>query len=391
MITSAIESLRSEMNKRLPAMLEDIEALVSIESPTGDKATVDRAQDFLSEKLHWAGAEVERIPQSQVGDHLRAVWHGQGDKNRDPLLAIGHVDTVWAVGELSKRPVRVEEGFIFGPGVFDMKAGLMITIHAMKTLLDLGLRLKRDLVFIINSDEEVGSLTSRAMIEEQASRSHSVMVLEPAFDTDRVTLARKGVGRFFVHVKGKAAHAGRDPQNGVSAIEEMAHQILYLQSLSAPEQGTTLNVGVVHGGTLPNVVPAEAHADVDLRVMRTEDADRLVEQIMGLTSHNPRAIVEVKGGITRPPWEPNTVCEALFHRARAVGLLMGINLDKGYSGGGSDGNFTAALGIPTIDGMGPEGFGAHAIDERVRIDSIPKRATLLAGLILDLASNGVKD
>ncbi len=370
-------------------MLHDLTELVSIESPTDDKAGVDRAQDYLSDRLRWAGAEVTRLRQSNVGDCLRAVWRGDAG-GRPPILMIGHVDTVWPLGELARRPMREEDGYFYGPGAFDMKAGLLIGVHAMRALRDLALPLRRDVILIVNSDEEIGSLISRPVIEAEAQKSHAALILEPAFSDNSLTVSRKGIGRFLVRVAGRAAHSGRNPQEGINAIEELARQILALQALSDFEHGVTVNVGVARGGTRPNVVPAEASAEVDLRIASMAQAERLTAQILGLRPIAAGAQVSVSGGVTRPPWDINPLCEALFQRARAIGLALGMPLERRASGGGSDGNYTAALGVPTLDGLGPEGAGAHAIDERVRIASIGPRAGLLAGLLLDLANAGEK-
>jgi glutamate carboxypeptidase len=383
-----LDILAQDLQAREADILRDLTELVNIESPTHDKAGVDHAQDYLAGRLRWAGAEVERHAQTGVGDFLRAVWRGEGVAGRSPILLVGHVDTVWPLGELARRPIRQEDGYFYGPGAFDMKAGLLLAIHAMRALRDRTLPLRRDVVFIINTDEEIGSLSSRAMIQAEAKRSHAALILEPAFNGSGLTVARKGVGRFVVRVAGRAAHSGRNPQDGINAVEEMAHQVLTLQALTDSEQGITVNVGVVQGGTRPNVVPAEASAEVDLRVRDMAQAERLTAQILGLRPHLPGAQVTVTGGLNRPPWDESTVCEALYHRGRAIGLALGMQLEKRASGGGSDGNYTAALGVPTLDGLGPEGAGAHAVDERVRIASVAPRAALLAGLLLDLANNG---
>ena len=388
MMTSALERLAAHLQGNLPALLDDLRALVEMESPTYDKARLDHVQDFVSGRLAWAGAQVERQVQPAAGDHLLARWPAAEGGRPGQLLIIGHVDTVWPVGELARRPLRQEDGFLYGPGAFDMKAGVLMVVYAVQALRELELPLKRDVTFLVNTDEETGSLTSRPLIEAQARRSYAALIAEPAFADGCLTVARKGVGRFVVRVAGKAAHAGRNPQDGANAIEELAYQVLYLQSLNDHAQGITVNVGVAQGGTRPNVVPAEARAEVDLRIVHSDQAAGVVSAIRGLSPRLAGTQIEVEGGLTRPPWELNTACEALFHRARAVGLALGMQLDKRLSGGGSDGNFTAALGVPTVDGLGPEGAGAHASDERVKIDSLAPRMALLAGLILDLANNG---
>jgi len=383
---SILPAIHEAMRERLPAMVDDLRTLVEQESPTDDKGLVDRAQTLLAERLAQAGASVERLPQEQTGDHLRAVWAGTGQ--RQPVLLLGHIDTVWPAGELARRPVRIEDGYLYGPGAFDMKAGLVIAVHAMEVLREFDLPLARDVVLLVNSDEERGSASSRGMIESQARQSSYVLVMEPALGPGMLTVGRKGVGRFRVQVQGRAAHAGREPEKGVSAIAELAQHILYLQSLNDLEKGVTVTVGVVQGGIRPNVVPAEAVAEVDLRVPTRAEEERLVPLLRGLSPYHPQASVVVEGAVTRPAWEADPTCLALFHRARVVGEHLDMHLERGSSGGGSDGNFTAALGIPTLDGLGPEGAGAHALDERVALDSLPLRAALLAGLLLDLSLNG---
>jgi glutamate carboxypeptidase len=386
MMISILPAIHEAMQERLPAMVDDLRTLVEQESPTDDKELVDRAQTLLAGRLAQAGASVERLPQEQAGDHLRAVWAGTGQ--RQPVLLLGHIDTVWPAGELARRPVRIEDGYLYGPGAFDMKAGLVIAVHAMEVLREFDLPLTRDVVLLVNSDEERGSTSSRGMIEAQARQSSYVLVMEPALGPGMLTVGRKGVGRFQVRVQGRAAHAGREPEKGVSAIAELAQHILYLQSLNDLEKGVTVTVGVVQGGIRPNVVPAEAVAEVDLRVPTRSEEERLVPLLRGLSPYHPQANVVVEGAVTRPAWEEDPTCLALFHRARVVGEHLNMHLERGVSGGGSDGNFTAALGIPTLDGLGPEGAGAHALDERVALDSLPLRAALLAGLLLDLSLNG---
>ncbi|MGQ9517343.1 MAG: M20 family metallopeptidase [Anaerolineae bacterium] len=386
MMISILPAIHEAAHQRLPAMLDDLRALVEHESPTDNKGLVDRAQALLAERLAQAGASVERLPQEQVGDHLRAVWAGTGQ--RQPVLLLGHMDTVWPAGELRRRPARVEDGYFYGPGAFDMKAGLVIVIHAMEVLRQFDLPLTRDVVLLVNSDEEWGSVSSRSIIEAEARRSDYVLVMEPALGPGMLTVGRKGVGRFWVRVQGRAAHAGREPEKGVSAIAELAQHILYLQSLNDLERGVTVTVGVVHGGTRPNVVPAEAVAEVDLRVPNRMEEERMASLIRQLTPYHPQAGVTVEGTVTRPAWEADSTCLALFHRARVVGEHLDMHLERGVSGGGSDGNFTAVMGIPTLDGLGPEGAGAHAVDERVAVESLPLRAALLAGLLLDLSING---
>jgi glutamate carboxypeptidase len=368
------------LEERSAEMLELLRRLVEADSPSTDKASVDSAGALLASALEQAGARVDRIPVAEYGDHLRAEL-AIGESGRDPVLVLGHLDTVWECGTLREMPFRVEEGRAFGPGVFDMKGGLVQLVFAFRALHELGIRGVRAVAFI-NSDEEVGSLSSRQLIEDEARRSRAVFVLEPSLPPDgKLKTFRKGVGIFQLSIKGKAAHAGLDPGKGVSAIEELARQILALHQLSDPERGVTVNVGVARGGTRVNVVPAEASAEIDLRVSSLESAARLEERILGLKPFLAGAEVRVSGGIDRPPLERTEAVVRLFEQARRLAEELGFPLGEGPAGGGSDGNLTAALGIPTLDGMGAVGDGAHAPNEHLLIAELPRRAALLARLI----------
>lgn len=370
---------------RQPAMIQMVEQLVRLESPSADRSAVNAVVGFLADAFAALGARVERLPQVAFGDHLRVTW-GQGDRQ---VLLLGHMDTVWPVGELARRPFQISEDLDIGlqkatgPGVFDMKGGLVIGLYAVSALRDLGLMPAHRLVFLFNSDEEVGSPTSRTPIEEEAVRSDAVLVLEPSSE-NVLFLWRKGVGRFELEIQGVASHAGAAHDRGVSAIEELAHQVLRLEAMTDYGRGTTVNVGVVRGGSKSNVRPASAWAEIDLRVMTAGEGERMVQAILGLQPVNPKATLIVSGGLNRPPWEISPQGEALFERARRVGARLGMELWAGGTGGGSDGNFTAALGIPTLDGLGVVGGDAHALTEWIDPASLPRRAALLAELILDL-------
>jgi glutamate carboxypeptidase len=281
-------------------------------------------------------------------------------------------------------PFRVEEGRAHGPGVYDMKASLVLIEFALAALNGLDLRPARPVVVLITSDEEIGSPTARAIIEREASGCAHVLVVEPPLASGALKTARKGVGRFTVEVEGRAAHAGVEPEKGVSAIEELAHQILYLQTLGNREAGTTVNVGVIAGGTTVNVVAARATAEVDVRAWTGDEARRIEQAMQSLHPHLADARVTARGGFNRPPMERTPEGIALYQKVRAIGQSLGLDLAEGSTGGGSDGNFTAALGIPTIDGLGVPGQGAHAANEHILIDSMPERAALLAALLLEL-------
>jgi len=367
------------LQTRQDDMAEMLKQLVEIESPSSERAAVNAVADWLAQAFGELGATAERLPQAAFGDHLRVTW-GEGTRQ---ILLMGHMDTVWPLGEVERRPYRVSGDRATGPGVFDMKGGLVVGLYAVAALRELGLAPAHRLVFLFNSDEEVGSLTSRPFIEQEARRSEVVLILEPSREEALVTW-RKGVGRFDLEIQGVASHSGAAHHQGVSAIEEMAHQILHLEAMTDLDQGTTVNVGVVGGGSRVNVRPATAWAEIDLRVSNSPEGKRMTQAIGQLKPVNPRATLVVSGGITRPPWEPSPAGQALFERARRVGASLGMELWAAGSGGGSDGNFSASLGIPTLDGLGVVGNDAHALSEWVDLSSLPRRAALLVELLMDL-------
>ena len=374
-----MSQLLDYMLARQGAMARTLEQWVMLESPSSDHEAVNALGDLVARAFKGAGATVEHLPQTAFGDHLRISW-GEGDRQ---LLLLGHMDTVWPMGEVQHRPFRVSQEKATGPGAFDMKGGLVIALYAAKALQELGLRPVHRLVFLFNSDEEVGSLTSRPFIEEEARRSEAVLVLEPSRDNALITW-RKGVGRFELEVQGVASHAGAAHERGVSAVQELAHQILRLEAMTDYGRGTTVNVGVVEGGSKVNVRPASAWAAIDLRVLTTAEGQRMTEAILGLQPVNPETTLIISGGMNRPPWEESPVNEALFERARRVGAALGLDLWPAGTGGGSDGNFTAAQGVATLDGLGVLGNDAHALNEWVDLTSLPRRAALLAELMIDL-------
>lgn len=349
------------------------------ESPTTEKAAVDRLGEFVADQLRDLGAQVERIPQEAVGDHWIATW---GDLEASTqILTLCHLDTVWPLGTLARMPIREENGRLYGPGVFDMKGGIAVLLGAMRGLLMLGVRPPHRIRMLFTSDEETGSETSRPLIEEEARRSHLVLCLEPALPDGSLKTFRKGVADFTVVAYGRSAHAGADPQRGINAIEELAYQILRLRGLADIRRGTTVTVGVIRGGTRPNVVPEYAEMVVDVRVATRAEMDRIERAFRALRPVLEGARLEVRGGFNRPPMERNAQMVATFERARAIAAELGMTLTEGGTGGGSDANFTAALGIPTLDGLGAIGNGAHALEEHVRIDSLPQRAALVAALL----------
>ncbi len=364
---------------RQEAMIGLLEELVELESPSSEREAVNAVGAAMFRAFSDLGARVQRVPQPAFGDHLRVEW-GQGERQ---LLLLGHMDTVWPLGEIEHRPFRAAQLKATGPGVFDMKGGLVIGLFAVAALRHLGLAPGHRLTFILNSDEEVGSCTSRPLIEEEARRSDAVLVLEPSREDALVTW-RKGVGRFELEVQGLASHSGAAHERGVSAVQELAHQVLRLEAMTDYHRGTTVNVGVVEGGSKVNVRPASAWAAIDVRVLTADEGRRMTDSIHGLRPVNPEAVLIVSGGMNRPPWESSPASDALFERARRVGVGVGMDLWPAGTGGGSDGNFAAALGVPTLDGLGVVGDDAHALTEWADLGSLPRRAALLAELVLDL-------
>ena len=364
---------------RASEMLAAVEGLVNLESPSGDFAALDTIRDRLAERFSAVGADVERVP-----DGCLLVRFGTNAGNDRPCLILGHFDTVWPIGTLARLPFRVEDGRAYGPGSYDMKAGLVLAEFALKALNDLGLTPARPVVILLTPDEEVGSARSRTTIESAGREASHVLVLEPPLASGALKTARKGVGRFNMTVTGRAAHAGVEPEKGVSAIVEMAHQVLALQALADSALGTTINVGLVQGGTTPNVVPAEATAAIDVRSSTLAEAARIEAAMTKLAPVLPGATVVATGRFNRPPMERTHAIADLFERARVIGRTVGLDLEEGSTGGGSDGNFTAALGVPTLDGLGVPGGGAHADHEHIVIDELPARAALLAALLLSL-------
>lgn len=354
-----------------------LQKMIELESPTDHKKSVDKLGAYLSQYLNDLGADVQTISQPRQGNHVVARW-GNGPGS---ALILCHMDTVWDVGSVAERPVRIADGKLYGPGAYDMKGGIVIGLWAMLALREHGM-LAANTTMVITSDEEIGSPTSRELIETEARRHDVVYVLEPAqAPFGALKTQRKGVGDYVVSTSGWSVHAGGDHEKGINAIEELAHQILAIQSFTDYQVGTTFSTGVVSGGTRSNVVPAEASVHVDLRIAKASEEARVEELMQSLKPHLPGATVTITGGLNRPPLERTPEIQALFARAQALGVTMGIELTEASSGGGSDGNFTAALGVPTLDGMGVVGDGAHSVDEYAELGSLPERAALLAAML----------
>lgn len=377
--SASVEQLLAWCESRREWVVDTTLALARLESPTGDKAAADGCGRELQRRMEALGGTVARLARTEAGDHLRAEF-GAGESQ---VLLLGHFDTVWPVGQLARMPLEFRDGRLFGPGVFDMKAGIAVGLLAVRALLEVSPPAGR-IVTLWTSDEERRSRTSRALIEEEARRSRAAFVLEPGLPGGGVKTARKGCAEFSLVVRGVAAHAGVEPDKGASAVHEMAAQIVDLQRLRDLVPDVSLNVGTVSGGTLPNVVAEEARAVIDARVTSAADMDRVVEFVRNRTSAVPGTRIEVTGGFDRPPLERTAAVARLYEKARAIAGRLGRDLPEGATGGGSDGNFTAAVGTPTLDGLGAVGAGPHALHEHVEVDSLPWRAALLAALVADV-------
>jgi glutamate carboxypeptidase len=371
--------LLDHANSRADEILGTLRRLVELESFSTDKAGTDALSAYIRGRLESTGAVVQSVRQTTVGDHLIADV-GQGESQ---TLILCHMDTVWPQGTIIERPFRVENGLAYGPGILDMKAGIAITLHALEAIRALGFKPWQRVRVLLNSDEEVGSTTSREIIEEEAKKSTHVFCLEPgAGPQGALKTGRKGVGMFQIKVTGRAAHAGNEPEKGISAVEEMAHQILKLHSLTDFSRGTTVNVGVVNGGTVRNQVAPLAEAMVDLRVASMEEAQRVEREILSLEPVLSGAVVEVTGGLNRPPMERTENTAMLLEMVRRHAGPLGIQLTEAQVGGGSDAQFAAVVGTPVLDGLGGVGEGPHAAHEYVNVAELPQRTALLASLLV---------
>lgn len=368
------------LREREDLLLSKIRALVEIESPSDDKAGVDRCVDAVADMASRIGGRVKRHRQRSVGDVLEIRWAGS-QRGVAPVMLLGHLDTVWAMGTLRTMPWRVAEGRAWGPGVLDMKAGVAMALTAAEFLRETG-GLRRGVILLLTSDEEVGSTASRAMVEKLARECGAVFVLEPAQGpAGAYKTARKGVGNYTIRVRGVASHAGVDFTRGHSAVHELAWQVEKIRGFTELERGLTVNAGVIRGGTRTNVVAAEAEAEIDVRIARMKDAARIERKFRGLKARDRGCRLDVDGGINRPPMERSRGTVALFRRAATLARAMGFELSEAATGGGSDGNFTAALGVPTLDGMGAVGEGAHASNESVVVEHLIPRTALLAEMM----------
>jgi len=358
-------------------MISLLREWVEMESPTSHKVSVDKFGTNVAAKLEDIGMSIEWKQVTDRGNHLIARWgsrHGH-------LLLIGHLDTVWELGTLQRFPCEIDDEIGRGPGIFDMKAGLLIALYALSLIRQQGLD-KYPITLLATSDEEVGSVTSRELIEQEARSARAAFVLEPGGPNNSLKTKRRGVGRYIVTAHGKAAHAGVEPEKGVNAIEELAHQIIELQSWNKLRNGISVNAGLIKGGTRTNVIPEEAEAIIDVRCDAMDDIQWLSNQVASLSPKKEGCQLTVEGGVDRPPLERTDKVLNLYEQAKTIGHTMDYPLSEYWTGGGSDGNLTAALGVPTLDGMGAEGGGAHALSEHILTSSLTKRSALLYHMIL---------
>lgn len=378
-------SLLKDAKNREKSLIQLLQALVEVESPSDDKAAVDRCLELAADAASGLGGKLRWHRRRDAGDILEAKFAPTGRARRGvkPILLLGHLDTVWPMGTLKEMPFRITQGRAWGPGVYDMKAGVAMALSALELLQAEG-RLSRPVTLLLVGDEETGSHASRELTEKTARQCERVYVLEPAqgFEGAYKT-ARKGVANYTVQVEGVAAHSGVNFEQGHSAISELARQVGSIESFTDLARGITVNVGTIQGGTRSNVVPAQASAEVDVRIARAADFPRLDRKLRGLRARDKRCVLRIDGGLNRPPMERTSATAALYGRAAKIAMQMGFTLGEAATGGGSDGNFTSAMGIPTLDGMGAVGEGAHARNESVVLRELAPRTALLASMLCE--------
>ena len=369
------------LKPRLPQMLAVLRQFVEAESPSLEKSAADRCCALIAAAWGKNDVRVERLQQKSRGDHLRITyWPGKA-RPAGQLLVLGHYDTVYSTGTLRKMPFRASGGKAYGPGIFDMKAGIVQALFALQALQEVKAEVRKRLVFLWTSDEEIGSESSRKLLAAEARRSDAVFVLEPSFGPrGLLKTARKGVGTAELTVHGRASHAGLAPQEGVNAIYELAQQLARIEKWNDLRRGVTINAGTIKGGSRSNVIPELAHVALDLRARRDSDMRDLERKLHSLRAVHRGVRLEITGGFDRPPLERKMSAD-LFARAKSLAARMDLSVGECTVGGGSDGNFTAALGIPTLDGLGAVGDGAHSAHEHILINTIPARAALLAALL----------
>ncbi len=363
-------------------ILDLIRELVVRETTSREESRLNEIARFIAGQLAALDPEMTLIHQAGYGTNLRARFNFNHPATSSNVLVIGHLDTVWPIGTIERLPFRMTpDGCAHGPGIFDMKSGIAIAIEALRAIKSLNLTTRRPITLLLTCDEEIGSRTSRPLVEEEAQRASAALVLEPPVTGGFVKTGRKGIADFTVRALGRAAHAGLDPSKGINAITELAHQTLRLAALNDYDRGITLSVGLFNGGTASNVVPAEATAEVDVRFWSNEDGVRIFNAVRNLTPVLDGAQLEVSGQINRPPMPRSEKNVELFEHARSLASELGFDLRDQVVGGGSDGNFTAAMGVPTLDGLGVDGVGAHAEHEHIIVSDIPRRAALLTRLM----------
>ncbi len=359
-------------------------ALVETESPSGDEAGSKGVVSLLSNIAETiGGVKLEVVPVNNYGEHLRLTAFADAPESA-PIVLLGHTDTVHPRGSIVERPWRVEGGKAYGPGVFDMKANCVLALDVIRALAHVGIQPKRPVVLLLTCDEETGSASGRSLVEEEARKASSVLVLEPSASGGRAKTGRKGIGIYSLAARGVAAHAGLEPEKGASAVLELARQTERLHSFNGKTGGISVNVGVFHGGRLSNVVPAEARAEIDVRFTTAAEAELIENEIFKLRPFDDRVQLTLTGGINRPPLERSERVLALYERARVMARALDFELGETQVGGGSDGNFAAAVGATVLDGLGIAGDGAHATHEHIILDDIPRRGALIAGLIASL-------
>jgi glutamate carboxypeptidase len=364
-------------------LLDELSAWVRLETPSTDAAAVNRLMDVAEAELARAGASLTRIPgRDGFGDNLIARTQiARTPGGAAPIVVAGHLDTVWSHGTIDGMPYQVNGTKAHGPGIYDMKAGSFLAFHAVRCILQQKIRTARPIVLLLTPDEEVGSPTSRDWIEREAASAAAVLIPEPAGAGGACVTARKGVGRFVLRVEGKGSHAGTSFESGASAAVELAHQILALHAMVDVDDGITLNAAPIWGGSRPNVIPSQAGCEIDLRVNSAADGVRMTDRIRGLTPRTAGCKLTIEGGMNRPPYAETQGIRSLYDKARGIAEQVGIDLPRQHRGGGSDGNFTAALGVPTLDGLGCPGSGAHASHEHILWQHLAQRAAFMAGLL----------
>jgi glutamate carboxypeptidase len=377
------DGLLSMFQRGLEDDLELLRRMVELESCSDDKPGIDRLVDFVSGEFQARGAGCSVFQVPSRGNILKAVW--KSGSAAKPVMLLGHLDTVWPAGTLRERPFRVEGGRAYGPGIFDMKASILLCLLVCEALARENAPPPADVVFFFTSDEETGTETGLPFLQAEAVKCAAVFCLEPPLPGGRAKTSRKGVGDFSIEVRGIPAHAGLDHEKGANAIVELARHLIQLQALTDYDTGTTVSVGTIRGGTASNVVPARAEASVDFRAATVADARRVEAQVRSIRPIDTRCTIQVNGGLNRPPLERTPAVVELFETAREIARKIGMDLGEGPSGGGSDGSLTAAMGIPTLDGLGVQGDGAHAAGEHILIEDIPRRAALLTHLVKSIA------